>query len=50
MSAEHLPYSDQPIERPSDDRFGVDPFARVLAASIRKMQSPQGSVIGLNGP
>lgn len=47
---EHQPYNDQPIERPSDDRFGVDPFARALAASIRKMQSPQGSVIGLNGP
>lgn len=47
---EQLPYNDQPIERPSDDRFGVDPFARALAASIRKMQSPQGSVIGLNGP
>lgn len=47
---EHLPYNDQPIERPSEDRFGVDPFARALAASVRKMQSPQGSVIGLNGP
>ncbi len=47
---EHLPYNDQPIEQPSEDRFGVDPFARALAASIRKMQSPQGSVIGLNGP
>ncbi|MCA8070583.1 KAP family P-loop NTPase fold protein [Burkholderia vietnamiensis] len=47
---EHLPYNDQPIENPNDDRFGVDPFARALAASIRKMQSPQGSVIGLNGP
>lgn len=48
--SEHLPYNDQPIERPDDDRFGVDPFARALAASILKMQSPQGSVIGLNGP
>ncbi len=47
---EHLPYNDQPIEQPSEDRFGVDPFALALAASIRKMQSPQGSVIGLNGP
>jgi predicted KAP-like P-loop ATPase len=49
-TTEHLLYNDQPIERPSDDRFGVDPFARALAVSIRKMQSPQGSVIGLNGP
>jgi predicted KAP-like P-loop ATPase len=47
---EDLLYNDQPIELPSEDRFGVDPFARALAASIRKMQSPQGAVIGLNGP
>lgn len=44
------PNNDQPIESPNDDRFGVDPFARALAASIRKMQSPQGAVVGLNGP
>lgn len=49
-TTEHLPYNDQPIERPSDDRFGVDPFARALAVSIRKMQSPHGAVMGLNGP
>lgn len=48
--SEPLPYNDQPIERPSEDRFGVDPFARALATSVLKMQSPQGSVIGLNGP
>ncbi|MDE1716152.1 KAP family P-loop NTPase fold protein [Chromobacterium amazonense] len=47
---EHLLYNDQPIETPNEDRFGVDPFARALARSIRKMQSPQGAVIGLNGP
>lgn len=47
---ENLPYNDQPIESPSEDRFGVDPFARALAASVCKMQSPQGAVIGLNGP
>ncbi|WP_341677995.1 P-loop NTPase fold protein [Niveibacterium sp. SC-1] len=47
---EHLPYNDQPIDNPDDDRFGVDPFARALAASFRKMRSPQGAVIGLNGP
>lgn len=46
----HLPHNDQPIEIPNEDRFGVDPFARALAASIRKMPSPQGAVIGLNGP
>ncbi|MBT8766768.1 KAP family P-loop NTPase fold protein [Metapseudomonas boanensis] len=47
---EHLHYNDQPIENPNEDRFGVDPFARALAASVRKMQSPLGAVIGLNGP
>lgn len=47
---EHLLYNDQPIESPNEDRFGVDPFARALARSICKMQSPQGAVIGLNGP
>lgn len=47
---DHLPHNDQPIVTPAEDRFGVDPFARALAASIQKMPSPQGSVIGLNGP
>ena len=47
---DHLPHNDQPIETPAEDRFGVDPFAHALAASILKMQSPRGSVIGLNGP
>lgn len=48
--AELLSYNDQPIESPIEDRFGVDPFARALAASFCKMKSPQGAVIGLNGP
>lgn len=43
-------YNDQPIQIPSEDRFGIDPFARTLASSILKMKSPQGSVIALNGP
>ncbi|MBL8473662.1 MAG: AAA family ATPase [Rhodocyclaceae bacterium] len=43
-------YNDQPIKSPDEDRFGVDPFARAVAASVRKMQSPHGAVIGLNGP
>ena len=47
---EHLYYNDQPIENPNGDRFGVDPFACAIAASVRKMQSPHGTVIGLNGP
>lgn len=47
---EHVPYNDQPIESPNEDRFAVDPFARAIAVSFRKMRSPQGAVIGLNGP
>jgi predicted KAP-like P-loop ATPase len=43
-------YNDQPITRPSDDRFGIDPFAKVLAASIRKINAPEGTVVALNGP
>ncbi|HHQ4663754.1 TPA: P-loop NTPase fold protein, partial [Aeromonas veronii] len=47
---ELLSYNDQPIESPYEDCFGIDPFARALAASFCKMKSPQGTVIGLNGP
>jgi predicted KAP-like P-loop ATPase len=43
-------YNDTPITDPSDDRFGIDPFAKALAASIRKIGSPEGTVIALNGP
>lgn len=45
-----LSHNDQPISAPSEDRFGVDPFARAIAGSIQKLQSPNGSVIALNGP
>lgn len=45
-----LPHNDQPIANPTEDRFGIDPFASALASSIRKLQSPTGSVIALNGP
>lgn len=48
--SDFTPYNDQPIEVPCDDRFGVDPFARALATSFLRMKSPQGAVIGLNGP
>lgn len=44
------PHNDHPILTPAEDRFGVDPFARALAISVRKMEAPQGTVIGLNGP
>lgn len=45
-----LPHNDQPIATPTEDRFGIDPFARALASSIRKLKTPMGSVIALNGP
>ncbi len=44
------PHNDRPIAQPADDRFGIDPFAQALAASIRKIKAPEGTVIALNGP
>ncbi len=35
------PHNDRPISQPSEDRFGIDPFAKALAASIAKMPSPE---------
>lgn len=43
-------HNDQPISVPSEDRFGIDPFAAALSKSILKIKSPTGSVIALNGP
>jgi predicted KAP-like P-loop ATPase len=42
--------NDSPITAPSDDHFGVDPFAQALAKAIEKMPTPEGVVIGINGP
>src|SRR5262245_41956884 len=44
------PHNDKPISAPTEDRYGTDPFARALAASIKKMPAPEGTVIALNGP
>src|SRR5271170_3384251 len=44
------PHNDQPITIPSEDHFGIDPFAKTLASSIRQLVSPEGTVIALNGP
>jgi predicted KAP-like P-loop ATPase len=44
------PHNDKPIRRPSDDRFGINSFAETLARSIRKIKTPEGTVIALNGP
>jgi len=46
----NFPHNDQPIHKPSEDRFGIDPFAAALAKSILKIKSPTGTVIALNGP
>ena len=43
-------YNDSPITDPAADRFGLDPFAKTLAAGIRKLASPEGLVVALNGP
>jgi predicted KAP-like P-loop ATPase len=44
------PYNDRPITEPSDDRYGMDSFAKTLASSIRRLAAPDGTVIALNGP
>jgi predicted KAP-like P-loop ATPase len=44
------PHNDRPISEPTEDCFGIDPFAKTLASSIRKLASPEGTVIALNGP
>jgi predicted KAP-like P-loop ATPase len=44
------PHNDKPITEPSEDRFGIDPFAKTLASSIRNLKAPEGTVIALNGP
>ena len=49
-AANKFHHNDQPIARPAEDRFGIDPFAKALASSIQKMTSPEGAVIALNGP
>src|SRR5262249_27322218 len=50
MTDSARPHNDAPITQPGEDRFGIDPFAQNLAASIRSMKSPEGTVIALNGP
>jgi predicted KAP-like P-loop ATPase len=50
MGDEAKPHNDDPISEPSEDRFGIDPFAQALAASIRNLKAPEGTVLALNGP
>jgi predicted KAP-like P-loop ATPase len=44
------PHNDKPISEPSEDRFGINAFAKTLATSIRALKTPEGTVIALNGP
>ena len=41
--------SDLPIHLPSEDQYGVDPFAKALARSLECIHSPEGTVVALNG-
>jgi predicted KAP-like P-loop ATPase len=50
MSTHDQSPNDKPIKEPAEDRFGIDPFAQALAAAIRRIKSPEGTVIALNGP
>lgn len=43
-------YNDRPITAPESDLYRLNPFAQALAESIRKMASPEGTVLALNGP
>ncbi|MER9248846.1 P-loop NTPase fold protein [Mesorhizobium sp. M0496] len=42
--------SDLPIALPSEDRYGLTPFAKALAGSIADMVVPTGAVLAINGP
>lgn len=35
-------YGDLPIGTPEQDLFGIDPFVKALARSIKGMRAPQG--------
>ncbi len=42
-------FNDEPIRVPKDDRFAIDPFAKVIARCIREIPHPCGSVVAING-
>lgn len=42
--------SDLPISDPTEDRFGLEPFARALAASVENASAPAGMVLAVTGP
>ncbi|MCW5713322.1 MAG: hypothetical protein KIT43_02230 [Bauldia sp.] len=41
--------NDSPIEKPSDDTLGLDPFSQAVARSILGMAAPQGVVLAISG-
>ncbi len=41
---------DSPITTAEEDRFGVDPFAAIVARSLAAQGSAEGTVVALNGP
>ena len=43
-------FNDSPIEKAEDDRYGITPFAELLAKSISSIQAPVGTTIALHGP
>lgn len=43
-------FDDKPIQLPSEDHFGFDPFAKAIAETISGFDNPEGSVISINGP
>jgi len=43
-------FDDKPIQKPDEDRFGFDPFAKAISDTISKLKAPEGSVISINGP
>ena len=43
-------FNDSPIEKAEDDRYGITPFAKSLAKSIKFIKAPVGTAIALNGP
>jgi predicted KAP-like P-loop ATPase len=42
--------NDTPISEPTEDLYGLDPFARAIAKSIERMDAPEGVVLAINGP
>lgn len=43
-------FDDTPIQKPEEDRFGFDPFAKAIAQCITKLSNPIGSVVAIFGP